>query len=233
MTPEDISYIEPGLRHLAVPISELKPYPNQTNTHDECNLAAIARSLRVHGQKKSLVANKQGEVIAGWGTVLAAQQLGWTHLAVVFSDEDEQGLAEYHIEDNRTAELAKRDEQKLLQELSRLETLGTGPDELGWTQEDMAALAALGGRENSQDIPSPIGEQKTMDGYNSSGYENCSPDPLPSYGAEGYNPINHRRVILVFDGAEEEQWLSSRLPIDLSSNKIIYAVKDLIGEKQG
>lgn len=25
MTTEDLSYIEPGLRHLAVPISELKP----------------------------------------------------------------------------------------------------------------------------------------------------------------------------------------------------------------
>lgn len=143
MTTDDLSHIEPGLRHLAVPISELKPYPRQTNTHDERNLATIARSLRVHGQKKSLVANQQGEVIAGWGTVLAAQQLGWTHIAVVRSDEDEQGLAEYHLEDNRTAELAKRDEQKLLQELSRLEELGTGPEELGWTQEEMTNLQGL------------------------------------------------------------------------------------------
>jgi len=140
MTTDDLSHIEPGLRHLAVPISELKPYPRQTNTHDERNLAAIARSLRVHGQKKSLVANRQGEVIAGWGTVLAAQQLGWTHIAAVRSDEDEQGLSEYHLEDNHAAELAKRDEQKLLEELKRLETLGTGPDELGWTDEDVEAL---------------------------------------------------------------------------------------------
>jgi hypothetical protein len=143
MTTKDLSHIEPGLRPLAVPISELTPYPGQTNTHPERNIAAIARSLRVHGQKKSIVANRMGEVVAGWGTVLAAQRLGWEQIAVIRSDEDDKGLAEFHVEDNRTADLAQQDEQKLLAHLKRLGELGSQPDELGWTAEEMAALRGL------------------------------------------------------------------------------------------
>jgi hypothetical protein len=147
----DLSHIEPGLRDLAVPISDLKPNLRQVNTHDDRNIDAIARSLRVHGQKKNAVANKQGEMIAGWGTVLAAaERLGWTHLAVVFSDEDEQGLDEYALEDNRTAALAKSDDQRLLAELGRLDELGAKPEDLGWTAEEMAALREMVGGDGDE-----------------------------------------------------------------------------------
>ena len=137
----DLSHIEPGLRHLAVPISSLKPNPHQVNQHDERNLEAIARSFRKHGQKKNAVANAQGEMAAGWGMVLAAaQKLGWSHLAVVLSDEDQAGLEEYALEDDQTARLSRSDDAALLAELCRLEELGTPPSELGWSVEELEDL---------------------------------------------------------------------------------------------
>lgn len=137
----DLSYIEPGLRHLAVPISSLKPNPRQVNEHNERSIAAIARSLKKHGQKKNAVANTRREMVAGWGTVLAAaERNGWTHLAVVFSEEDDQGLDEYALEDNRSAKLSEPNEEKLLAELERLGELGTEPEELGWDEIDLEAL---------------------------------------------------------------------------------------------
>jgi len=137
----DLSYIEPDLRHLAVPIEQLKPNPRQVNTHNERSIAAIARSLKRHGQKKNAVANRKGEMVAGWGTVLAAaERNGWTHLAVVFSDEDDQGLDEYALEDNRTAQLSEFDEEALAKELERLSDIGSEIDDLGWNDDEIKEL---------------------------------------------------------------------------------------------
>ena len=142
----DLSHIEPSLRPLAVPIDGLAPNPRQVNTHDERSISAIAGSLRRHGQKKNLVVNRDGEVIAGWGTVLAARSLGWTHIAVTTSDEDEQGLDGFALEDNRTAQLAHFDDSALMVELQRLGSLGVEAVDLGWNEAELATLVAgMGG----------------------------------------------------------------------------------------
>jgi len=138
---EEFPYIEPSLWHLAVPIASLKEDPAQVNEHDDRSISAIARSLGRHGQKKNIVAKKDGTVKAGWGTVLAAaKSLGWTHLAVVLSDEDDHGLDEYALEDNRTAQFSKFNAERLLEQLSHLGELGVPPTELGWNEEEFDAL---------------------------------------------------------------------------------------------
>jgi hypothetical protein len=53
------------------------------------------------------VVQRQGMIVrAGNGRVLAARELGWTHLACVVVDESEVEATAFAIADNRSAELA-------------------------------------------------------------------------------------------------------------------------------
>lgn len=110
----DLSYIAEQLRPLATPVDDLVPDPANARTHGDANLTAIKASLRVYGQRKPVVVNRRNGVVeAGNGTLQAARALKWTHLAVVFVDDDPSTAAGYAISDNRTAELADWDDAAL------------------------------------------------------------------------------------------------------------------------
>jgi ParB-like chromosome segregation protein Spo0J len=120
-TPPDLGHIAEPLRPLAVPCDRLALDPANARRHPEANLEALKGSLAAYGQRKPLVARKDtGVVIAGNGTLEAARALGWTHIAVVFTDDDPVTAAGFAIADNRTAELAEWDAaalDKLLPEI--------------------------------------------------------------------------------------------------------------------
>lgn len=90
-----------------VEIGELSPDPANVRRHPAENIEAIAASLRRWGQQKPVVVDGQNVVRAGNGTLLAARELGWTHLDVVRSELTGAEAAAYSIADNRTAELAE------------------------------------------------------------------------------------------------------------------------------
>jgi len=118
--------INPKLDALSVPIADLTEDPANARTHSQRNIAAIASSLRRHGQQKPIVVNSKGIVIAGNGTLQAARDvLNWTEIAAVtFDSESATAQAQFAIEDNRTAELAEWDEDILLTHLRALEAEG-------------------------------------------------------------------------------------------------------------
>ena len=110
----DLSHIAEPLRPLAVPCDGLVLDPANARKHGAPNLEAIQGSLTVYGQRKPIVANRRTRtVIAGNGTLEAARALGWTHIAVVFTDDDPVTAAGFAIADNRTAELAEWDAEAL------------------------------------------------------------------------------------------------------------------------
>jgi ParB-like chromosome segregation protein Spo0J len=95
--------------------------PANTRKHGETNLDAIKGSLATYGQRKPVVARGDTRtVIAGNGTLQAARDLGWNHLAVVFTDDDPLTAAGFSIADNRTAELAEWDAEALDRLLSEI-----------------------------------------------------------------------------------------------------------------
>lgn len=99
----------------AVEIASLVLDPANARAHDSANVAAIAASLHKFGQRKAIVVRRSDRVIeAGNGTCVAAKQLGWTHLAVVWVDDDAATAVGYALADNRTAELADWDQDRLL-----------------------------------------------------------------------------------------------------------------------
>ena len=116
-----LSHIAVPLRHLAVPIAALNLDPSNARKHDEKNLSAIKGSLARFGQRLPRVVQKQGNIVrAGNGRLLAAKELGWTHIAAVVVDESEVEVTAYAFADNRTSELAEWDDEALAKFLQSL-----------------------------------------------------------------------------------------------------------------
>jgi hypothetical protein len=123
----EFPYIAEALRPLAVPIDDLHEDPaNARVGHD---LDRIAASLKAYGQRKPIIANRlqDGKIEAGNGTWRAAKtKLGWTHIAVVFVDDDPATAAAYGVADNRTAELSRWDKDALREISASVGDLFTG-----------------------------------------------------------------------------------------------------------
>lgn len=123
---DDLTYIAEGLRGLAVPLDELHVDPANARTGHA--LDRIAASLKAYGQRKPIIANRlqSGKIEAGNGTWLAAKQLGWSHIAVVFVEDDPATAAAYGIADNRLNELSAWDLDALGALMPTVEDLFTG-----------------------------------------------------------------------------------------------------------
>ncbi|MBA7685516.1 hypothetical protein ES703_93941 [subsurface metagenome] len=161
-TPHSLAHIVEPLRPLAVPIGELELDPQNARRHDEANLAAIAGSLRRYGQRRPIVANRlNARIEAGNGTLLAARQLGWTHLAVVFVKDDPATHHGFSIADNRTAELADWDEELLAAAIAEVQQ--ESPD----LADDLLLNDLLhnGAAEEPGDDPPAAGGEPTESAY--------------------------------------------------------------------
>ncbi len=107
-------------------LTDLTLDPDNARIHDKRNLDAIKASLEAFGQRKPIVV-ADGVVVAGNGTLEAAQALGWDEIATVSADDltPEQRTA-FAIADNRTAELAAWDDTKLAAALRGIPAEGGG-----------------------------------------------------------------------------------------------------------
>lgn len=106
---EKLDHIAPDLRALAVPIDSLHPDPANARTGHAID--RIAASLAQYGQRKPLVVNRNegNKIEAGNGTYQAARQLGWTHIAAVFVEDDPMTAVGYGVADNRLTDLSSWD----------------------------------------------------------------------------------------------------------------------------
>lgn len=117
-----LDHIAHDLRPLAVPCDSIAFDPDNCRLHPEDNLEAITGSLSQYGQRRPVVVNRRtGQIEAGNGLLQAALSLGWTHVAVIWVDDDPATATGYAIADNRTAELARWDQAKLAAAMGRLE----------------------------------------------------------------------------------------------------------------
>ncbi len=129
-----------GLEPLAVDIDALQLLPGNPRRGD---VAAVSRSLDAFGQRKPIVALRDGTVIAGNHTLQAAQSLGWEKIAVVWVDDDDATAKAFALADNRTAELGDYDDQALADLIAAVAEADA--DLLaasGWTSDDLTELLA-------------------------------------------------------------------------------------------
>ena len=102
-------------------IERLIPYAKNAHTHSRKQIWQLARSMRDHGVVNPILVDQHGNVIAGHGRILAAEFLRLPELPVIVLDHlsDAQARA-LRIADNKIAENAQWDEQKLNAELACL-----------------------------------------------------------------------------------------------------------------
>ena len=144
------------LKPLAVPLESLQLDPNNARAHPDQNMDALRESLSRFGQRQVVVVQRTGnKVIAGNARVMAARDLGWSHIAAVVVDDDDPRAMAFALADNRTAELALWNIETLSGQLAFLEELDDPDlpvDQLGWSE---AELMALLGTSEPGDEPTP------------------------------------------------------------------------------
>jgi len=120
-----------------IKIAELSLDPSNVRKHSRRNLDAIKASLRKFGQQKPIVVDAKGIVLAGNGTLTAAQELGWTEIQIVRTELAGVSATAFAIADNRTAELVEWEEDKLNAVLKSLQDEGVDLVDVGYSPEDV------------------------------------------------------------------------------------------------
>jgi len=107
-----------------VNIADIQPYDRNARQGD---VGAISESLRTLGQFRPIVVNRRtNRILVGNHTWKAATMLGWTQIAVVWLDVDEDTESRIVLIDNRSADLATYDDDRLLALLTTTDLKGTG-----------------------------------------------------------------------------------------------------------
>lgn len=102
-------------------IDDLKNYDNNPRKNDKA-VEAVANSINSFGFKVPVIVDKNNVLVCGHTRVKAAKKLGMTEVPVVIADDlsDDQ-IKAFRIADNKTAELADWDMDKLVEELNAIE----------------------------------------------------------------------------------------------------------------
>jgi len=147
-------------------VSKIKPYPNNPRINDAA-VDAVAQSIREFGFRQPIVVDEQGVIIVGHTRYLAALRLGLKKVPVhVARGLTEAQVKAYRIADNKSAELAEWDEEKLRQELAELEDLDFDLDLLGFSVDELNVLLddLNVGQVDPDDVPAPPDDPITQPG---------------------------------------------------------------------
>ena len=108
---------------------KLKPLGRETRRHPRRQLDKLAASLDEFGFVLPIIIDLDGQVVAGWGLVLAARQLGLAQVpAVTITDLDEAKLRLLRLALNRLGEDSSWDDDSLRLEFSDVLALDTNID---------------------------------------------------------------------------------------------------------
>mgnify|MGYP005753983873 FL=1 len=126
-----------------VPIAKLVPYVNNARTHSSEQITKLRSSLREFGFINPVIIDRDFNVIAGHGRILAAKEEGITEVPCVFADHlSEAQKKAYIIADNRMAMDAGWDEELLRVEIESLQGMDFDPLLTGFDEKELADLFA-------------------------------------------------------------------------------------------
>ena len=112
-----------------VPVSSCRPLGRESRRHPAGQVRKLAASLERYGFVLPILTDTQGNVVAGWAMVLAAERLGLTEVpAVTLSDLSEAELRALRLSLNRLSEDAAWDEAELALEFADILELDPGID---------------------------------------------------------------------------------------------------------
>ena len=135
-----------------ISIDKLVPYVNNARTHSPEQILKLRSSLREFGFVNPIIIDREFNVIAGHGRLMAAKEEGIEEVPCVFVDylTDAQKKA-YILADNRMALDAGWDEELLKIEIEELQNLGYDLEFTGFDEKELADLFGVDDKEVKED----------------------------------------------------------------------------------
>ena len=135
-----------------ISIDKLVPYVNNARTHSAEQIIKLRSSLREFGFVNPIIIDRDFNVIAGHGRLMAAKEEGINEVPCVFADflTDAQKKA-YILADNRMAMDAGWDEELLKIEMEELQNLGYDLEFTGFDEKELADLFGVDDKEVKDD----------------------------------------------------------------------------------
>ena len=100
-------------------LEDIRPYDNNPRLNDKA-VPAVAESLKEFGWQQPIVIDRDGVIVAGHTRYKAALELGWKTAPCKYADElTPEQINAYRLADNKTAELAEWDAEKMTEELAK------------------------------------------------------------------------------------------------------------------
>ena len=182
-------------------VEDIIPYENNPRNNEEA-IEYVANSIKEFGFKVPIIIDKDNVVVAGHTRLLACESLGIEKVPVIVADDlTEEQIKAFRIADNKVAEKAGWDLDKLKLELEDLDfemtDFGFGDFELSMLIDDIE--------------PEPFDD-----------------DIINDYSEQSENNLKVKRVIVTYANEEEEEYLKSLFKTD--SLKVLYKVKELMDE---
>jgi hypothetical protein len=209
--------IAPDLTPLATPIDQLDPLPGNPRRGD---VDAVARSYSTFGQRKPIVARRgdddRGTVLAGNHQLAAAKLLGWTHIAVVWTDDDDATAKAFALADNRVGDLGDYDADALAEMIHEV-------------MEGDAAL--LGSTGFDQETLNKILEEGGYIGDPSEDWSEAM-DALPDGDKGDFETMTlqlHKDQAATIRAAIELVWQGSQVDTSLNTNRKGSAITAIVG----
>ena len=126
-----------------VDITKLIPYVNNARTHSKEQITKLRSSLREFGFINPVIIDKEFNIIAGHGRVMAAKEESYSEVPCVFVEHlTETQKKAYILADNRMALDAGWDEEMLAVEMEELQNLGFDLGLTGFDEKELADLFA-------------------------------------------------------------------------------------------
>jgi DNA modification methylase len=121
-------------------IERIKPYSHNPRVNDHA-VKAVAASIREFGFRQPIVVDEAGTIIVGHTRYKAALLLGLEKAPVhVAKDLTPAQIKAYRLADNKTAEIADWDHDRLVEELLELEKMAFDLDLVGFTPDELQDL---------------------------------------------------------------------------------------------
>ena len=116
-----------SLRIVDLAVAELKMDPKNARVHPPRQIKQIAHSIKAFGFNVPILVDAAGQVIAGHGRLLAARQLGITHVPTICLDHlTDAQITAFMIADNKLTENATWDEGLLADQFKALSEVELG-----------------------------------------------------------------------------------------------------------
>lgn len=110
-----------NLKIVVKDISELKAYENNPRKNDQA-VDAVASSIKEFGFKVPVIITNENVIVAGHTRIKACEKLGITKVPCIVADDlNEDQIRAFRLVDNRTAEIADWDLDKLKLEFDNIE----------------------------------------------------------------------------------------------------------------